>query len=164
MNKILIKKNLYYTLIILSIFLLDRYFKNVVIVLSRVNNEVDIFINEFLNIYLIWNKGIAFGIFSFDEAKSYNFVTVLICIVNVVVFYLIYSSRDYRGFLYTVILGGSLGNLFDRFYYRAVPDYIDMHIKSFHWFIFNISDIFITFGVICLIFVEIFFNKSVNEK
>ena len=164
MNKILIKKNLYYTLIILSIFLLDRYFKNVVIDLSRVNNDVDIFINEFLNIYLIWNKGIAFGIFSFDEAKSYNFVTVLICIVNVVVFYLIYSSRDYRGFLYTVILGGSLGNLFDRFYYRAVPDYIDMHIKSFHWFIFNISDIFITFGVICLIFVEIFFNKSVNEK
>ena len=55
-----------------------------------------------------------------------------------------------------MILGGSLGNIFDRLYYTAVVDFIDLHINNIHWFIFNIADIFITIGVIILIVLEIF--------
>jgi signal peptidase II len=154
----------HYILIVLLIFFTDRYFKNTIINLNETINNVDIMVTNFLNIYLVWNKGIAFGFLSFDSIQSYNFVTIIICIVNLIIIYLIYSSKDYKGFLYSLILGGSLGNLYDRFYYNAVPDYIDLHIKDFHWFIFNIADIFITLGVMCLIFVEIFLNKSVNDK
>ena len=53
-----------------------------------------------------------------------------------------------------MILGGALGNIYDRIFYRAVPDFIDFHISNFHWFIFNFADIFITIGVIFMIIFE----------
>ena len=62
------------------------------------------------------------------------------------------------------VLGGSWGNLFDRVYYSAVPDFIDFHIKDFHWFVFNVADIFITLGIMCLILVEVFINNKKGKK
>ena len=158
------KKKISNFIIVFIVFLSDRVSKYIILKLSQPLGELDISVTSFLNFNLIWNKGIAFGFLSFDSIQSYNFVTIIICIVNLIIIYLIYSSKDYKGFLYSTILGGSLGNLYDRFYYNAVPDYIDLHIKDFHWFIFNVADIFITLGVMCLIFVEIFLNKSVNDK
>ena len=127
-----------------------------------VENSLEIYINSYLNLYLIWNKGIAFGLFSFDESFVYNFVTILILIILLIILILIFKSETYKSYFYTIILGGALGNLFDRFYYSAVPDFIDLHINNFHWFIFNIADIFITLGVICLIYVEII-NKDTHH-
>ena len=164
MLSIVSKKKISNFIIVFIVFLSDRVSKYIILKLSQPLGELDISVTSFLNFNLIWNKGIAFGFLSFDSIQSYNFVTIIICIVNLIIIYLIYSSKDYKGFLYSTILGGSLGNLYDRFYYNAVPDYIDLHIKDFHWFIFNIADIFITLGVMCLIFVEIFLNKSVNDK
>ena len=109
---------------------------------------------------MIWNKGIAFGLFSSDENFVYNFITLLIIIIDIILLLIIIKIQNYKVYFFILILGGSLGNLFDRIYYSAVPDFIDFHIKSYHWFVFNVADIFITFGVLCLIIVEIFFNKN----
>ena len=152
-NKIIIN-----TLIVLIIFGLDRISKIYILNLAETNNLVDIYISPFLNLYLVWNKGIAFGLFSFDQKLIYNLITILIVFIIIIIFIMIIKSTHNRFFL-LLILGGSLGNIFDRLYYSAVPDFIDFHINNFHWFIFNVADIFITIGVICLIFVEIFVNK-----
>ena len=152
-NKIIIN-----TLIVLIIFGLDRISKIYILSLVETNNLVDIYISPFLNLYLVWNKGIAFGLFSFDQKLIYNLITILIVFIIIIIFIMIIKSTHNRFFL-LLILGGSLGNIFDRLYYSAVPDFIDFHINNFHWFIFNVADIFITIGVICLIFVEIFVNK-----
>ena len=61
---------------------------------------------------------------------------------------------------FSLILGGSSGNIFDRLYYRAVVDFIDININNIHWFIFNFADIFISIGVILLIIIEIFKKKT----
>ena len=116
----------------------------------------------FLNIYLIWNEGIAFGLLSFGSKAIYNFITILILIINIIIIYIIFKLEDFRKYFFLIILGGSLGNLFDRMVYNAVPDFIDFHIGNLHWFIFNPADIFITIGVICLILDEFFFkNKKI---
>ena len=153
------------TLIIVLIFFLDRLSKIYVLSLAKINNSVDIFVTEYLNIYLIWNEGIAFGLLSFSQSSIYNIITVLIVIISLVVYTLIIKTNDIRFYFYSLVFGGATGNLFDRLYYSAVPDFIDLHIHNYHWFIFNVADIFITIGVVCLILVELIFNKSLkNEK
>ena len=159
------KKFIYSSLIIVIIFLLDRFSKIYVLSLAKINGSVDIFLTKYLNIYLIWNEGIAFGLLSFDESNLYTVITVLIVIISIAVLVLIIKTNDIRFYFYLFIFGGALGNLFDRLYYSAVPDFIDVHINNYHWFIFNVADIFITIGVLCLILVELIFNKSLdNEK
>ena len=124
--------------------------------------EVDFYIFSFLNLYLVWNTGIGFGLFSFEANIYYQLITTLIGIINLLIIYLIIIIKDIRKYFLLMILGGSLGNFFDRLYYLAVPDFIDFHIGEFHWFIFNIADVFISIGVLCLIFVEIFV-KNINK-
>ena len=160
------KKKFIYTLFIITIiFLLDRFSKIYVLSIAKINGSVDIFLTKYLNIYLIWNEGIAFGLLSFDESNLYTVITVLIVIISIVVLVLIIKTNDIRFYFYLFVFGGALGNLFDRLYYSAVPDFIDVHINNYHWFIFNVADIFITVGVLCLILVELIFNKSLdNEK
>jgi len=158
-------RNLFlYSPIVVFIFILDRISKFYILKLAEVNNSVDIYVTSFLNLHLIWNKGIAFGLLSFDQSSIYNFITILIIIITFIILIIIIKSNDYKVYFFVFILSGSTGNLFDRIYYSAVPDFIDFHFKDFHWFIFNVADIFISLGVICLIFVEIFFNKKVNNE
>ena len=158
------KKFIYSSLIIVIIFLLDRFSKIYVLSLAKINGSVDIFLTKYLNIYLIWNEGIAFGLLSFDESNLYTVITVLIVIISIAVLVLIIKTNDIRFYFYLFIFGGALGNLFDRLYYSAVPDFIDVHINNYHWFIFNVADIFITIGVLCLILVELIFNKSLDDE
>ena len=158
------KKILLNLLALIFIFALDRISKLYIIKLAEINNSVDIYLSSYLNLNLIWNKGIAFGMLSFDESVIYHFITILIIIVNFIILIIIVRSNDIKCYFFIFILGGSMGNLFDRLYYYAVPDFIDFHINRFHWFIFNVADIFISLGVRCLIFVELFLNKkSKNE-
>jgi signal peptidase II len=159
------KKLIYSLLIIIVIFFLDRISKIYVISLAKINGSVDIFITKYLNIYLIWNEGIAFGLLSFDQNKIYTVITALITIISIVVLVLIITTKDIRYYFYSCVFGGAISNLFDRLYYFAVPDFIDLHINNYHWFIFNVADILITFGVLCLILIELIFYKSLdNEK
>ena len=160
MLKIDFKKFFLYSTIVIFIFILDRVSKIYILNSVEANDELDIYIFSFLRLYLIWNKGIAFGLFSFEQNIFYNFITILIIIINLVILIMIIKSKDIRIYFLIFILGGSLGNLFDRLYYSAVPDFIDLHFNDFHWFIFNLADVFISVGVICLIIAEFIFNKS----
>ena len=159
------KKLIFSSVIVVTIFILDRLSKLYIVNLAEIKNTVDIFITKYLNIYLIWNEGVAFGLLTFDQSSIYNFITWLITLISVCVLILIIKTNDIRFYFYSFIFGGAIGNLFDRFYYSAVPDFIDLHINDLHWFVFNVADIFISIGVICLILVELIFNKSLeNEK
>ena len=153
------KKNIIYIFIFILIFVIDRFTKLYILNLVEINDTLNLSVTSFLNFYLIWNKGIAFGLFSFDQNFIYNFITFLIIVVTVIVLIIAMKSKDYKGYFFLSICSGSVGNLYDRIYYSAVPDFIDFHLNDFHWFIFNVADIFISLGVICLIFVEIFFKK-----
>ena len=164
MTKFLNKKIFFYFLITLLIFTLDRISKIYIINIAETYGEVDIYLNQFINIILVWNTGIGFGLLSFEKQFMYNLITLIIVLVNFVILYLGIKSNNFKGLLFFVILGGSLGNLFDRLYYSAVPDFIDINYNNFHWFIFNVADIFISTGIICLIFVELFFNKEEKKN
>jgi signal peptidase II len=150
--------------IIFSIFLLDRLSKLYIIYLDKINNGSEIYQSKFLNIYLIWNEGIAFGLFSLDDNFLYNILTLIILIVIIIILYLVATNKGFKRYSLIFILGGAIGNFFDRIYYKAVPDFIDFHIGNFHWFIFNVSDIFITVGVICMITLELIDknDKTIN--
>ena len=154
------KKLILSLLVILVIFALDRISKLYILNLAEVENNVDIYINSYLNFHLIWNTGIGFGLFSSENNFYYNLISILIFIINIIIIIMILKTKDYRVLFLTMILGGSLGNFFDRIYYRAVPDFIDLHYTNFHWFIFNVADIFITIGIICLIIVEFILNNK----
>ena len=158
------KKYVLFLIIALIIFLIDRLSKNYILNIAEVEGSVDIFVNSYLNIYLIWNTGIGFGLLSFDKSLIYNLITSLIIVINILIIYMIIKTNDIRSYFLVFVLGGSLGNLFDRLYYSAVPDFIDINYKEFHWFIFNVADIFITIGIICLIFAELMNYKKENEK
>ena len=119
--------------IVIIIFLIDRVTKYHVINLFENFNDQKIFITSFLNIYLIWNEGIAFGLFSSGNENVYNFITFLIFIINLIIIYILFNLNDIRKYFFMIVLGGSLGNLFDRLIYDAVPDFIDFHINNFHW-------------------------------
>ena len=148
----------------LLIFLIDRISKIYVINLNKNFSGSEIFSSKFLNIYLIWNEGIAFGLFSSNENNIYNILTLFIILVIIIIFYMITQSRGLQKYSLLMILGGALGNVFDRILYKSVPDFIDFHINEFHWFIFNVADIFITIGVICMILTELIAsNKKKHE-
>ena len=164
MHKINLKKFLLNLIIILVIFFTDRISKVYIINKVELNNTVDIYLNSYLNFYLIWNKGIAFGLFSFKEQYIYNIMTFVIVTITIVLLIMISKTNGYKKYSLLIVFGGSIGNIFDRIYYSAVPDFIDFHIKDFHWFVFNVADMFITLGIICLIFDEIFVNNKKNEK
>ena len=164
MFKINFKKILLNFGIIVIIFLADRLTKIYILKIAEVENAVDIYINTYLNFYLIWNKGIAFGLFSFNERFIYNIITAIILLIIVVILVMVIKNKGFKKYSLMFVLGGSLGNLFDRIYYSAVPDFIDFHLNDFHWFVFNVADIFITLGIVCLIFDEILINGKNNEK
>ena len=141
---------------------MDRITKIIILNTADEAGKVDIYINYFLNLYLVWNKGIGFGLLTFNEAYYYNVITLLIVLINFVIIYLIYLEKGLKTYCLLAILGGSFGNLFDRIYYNAVPDFIDLNYKGIHWFIFNVADIFITLGIICLILSEIINYKKIK--
>ena len=148
---------------VLLIFLLDRISKIYVIYLDKKFLGNEIFTSKFLNISLIWNEGIAFGLFSFDEKIFYNILTTIILVIILIIFFMIIQSKGFKKYSLLMILGGALGNVFDRLYYKAVTDFIDFHIGNFHWFIFNVADIFITLGVFFMIILE-FFDRNEEKK
>ena len=150
-------------LIILVIFVTDRITKLYIINLAEIENQINIYYNSFMNFYLIWNTGIGFGFFSSEDNFYYNLITFLIILINIIIVIMIIKTNNYKVLFLLIILGGSLGNLFDRIYYKAVPDFIDLHYGSFHWFVFNVADIFITFGILCLILAEFIVNKKKND-
>ena len=163
MFKVNLKKTLLNSIIISVIFLIDRISKIYILKIAELENKVDIYLTPYLNLYLIWNKGIAFGLFSFEKFFIYQSISLVIFIISIVLIVMIIKSEGFKKYSLILILGGALGNLFDRVYYSAVPDFIDLHMNGFHWFIFNVADIFITIGVICLILDELFFYKKNNE-
>ena len=160
MAKVNFKKILINFITVLIIFLVDRFSKIYILKIAELESVVDIYITQYLNLYLIWNKGIAFGLFSFNESFIYNVITLIIASITIVILIMIIKNEGFKKSALLLVLGGSLGNLFDRIYYSAVPDFIDFHINNFHWFVFNAADIFITIGIICLIFDEIFNNSK----
>ena len=160
MTKYLKKNSIINIFIVLIIFFLDRLSKIFVISYSEKNLSADLFSSKFLNISLIWNEGIAFGLFSFKQSSLYDFLSIFISIVVIVIFFMILKNDGMKKFSLLLILGGALGNLYDRIFFRAVPDFIDFHIGNFHWFIFNVSDIFISLGVLFLISLELINNKK----
>ena len=161
--KVKVYKSLVNSLFVLILFCIDRFSKIYVIELAEKTDITEVYLTSFLNSYLVWNTGIAFGLFSLSNELTYNLFTALIVVINIIIIYLATITKDFRKYFFLLILGGSFGNLFDRLYYESVPDFIDFHIGNFHWFIFNIADIFITVGVICLILAELLYKKGVNE-
>ena len=155
-----VKSFFLYFLVFIFIFLIDRVSKIYIINLANTSSILDIQVNDYLNIFLIWNTGIGFGLFSSGNSMFYNIITFLILMINLIIIYLIYTSDKLKKLIFIVILGGSSGNLFDRAYYSAVPDFIDLNYNGYHWFIFNFADIFISIGIFCLIFMEIFNYKN----
>ena len=151
--------------IILTLFFIDRFSKLYVINLDKELLGSEIFSSKFLNIHLIWNEGIAFGLFSFSETYFYNLISIIIAIIIFALLIMIIRSEGLKRFLLIFILGGALGNFYDRLIYKAVPDFIDFHVNDFHWFIFNVADIFISIGVFFVILYEIIDNNlEKNEK
>ena len=162
----LISKNFYISLLVsVFIFTLDRISKIYVINLSKNSSEVDFFSSKFLNITLIWNEGIAFGLFSSSHEYWYNFLTIFIVLIAIIILIMSIRENSSQKYFLLLVFGGALGNLYDRIFFKAVPDFIDLHVGDFHWFVFNIADIFITFGVIMLILREILpLNKSYEKQ
>ena len=161
--KVKVYKSLVNSLFVLILFCIDRFSKIYVIELAEKTDITEVYLTSFLNSYLVWNTGIAFGLFSLSNELTYNLFTTLIVLINLIIIYLVTITKDFRKYFFLLILGGSFGNLFDRLYYGSVPDFIDFHIGNFHWFIFNIADIFITTGVVCLILAELLFKKGTDE-
>ena len=147
-NKILQKENFYFSIIILVTFFLDRFTKNIIL---RDFSENSYYINNFLNFDLIWNTGIGFGLLSFNSDLYYNSITFLILVVIMFLVIMSFKSDNYDKIIFSIIIGGALGNFYDRIIFKAVPDFIDLHFKSFHWFTFNIADIFITVGLVLML-------------
>ena len=150
-------------IIILSIFFFDRTTKIYLLNLQTSGTDIDFYIYPFLNFYLVWNTGIGFGLAAMESNIYYHVLTSIILIVNIGLIFFLVKSKGIYAYLLALIIGGSLGNLFDRIYYYAVPDFIDLHIGNYHWFIFNVADIFITVGIIGLILVELLKKEKVSK-
>ena len=151
-------------IIILTVFFIDRITKIYLINLQSTGTDVDFYIFPFLNFFLVWNTGIGFGLASLETNIFYHTLTAIIAIINIVLIVFLLKAKGIYIYLFALTIGGSLGNLLDRIYYYAVPDFIDIHLGSFHWFIFNVADIFITVGIIVLMFVELFKKKKVSKN
>ena len=157
----MLKNNIFSLFLVIFIFTLDRLSKIIIIKLSEPLNELNISVTSFINFNLIWNEGIAFGLLSFNDKFYYNLITLLIALITSIIIWLANKSKGVEKLGFLMIVGGSLGNLFDRIFYSSVPDFIDISINNFHWFIFNVADIFISIGVILLIILE-FFKKKIS--
>jgi len=151
-------------IIVTTIFLIDRLTKIYLINLQSTGIDIDFYINSFLNIYLVWNTGIGFGLASLEANIFYHMLTFVIILINIILIYFLTKYKGVYGYLIAILIGGSLGNLFDRIYYYAVPDFIDLHLGNFHWFIFNLADIFITVGIIGLMLSEILRKEKSLEN
>ena len=151
-------------IIILSIFFFDRTTKIYLLNLQEGGVDIDFYIYPFLNFYLVWNTGIGFGLASMEANIYYHILTSIIVIINIGLIFFLMRFKTIYAYLIALIIGGSLGNLFDRIYYYAVPDFIDLHFGNYHWFIFNVADIFITAGIIGLILTEILKKKKNSEN
>ncbi len=151
-------------IIILSIFFFDRFTKIYLINLQSTGTDIDFYIFPFLNFYLIWNTGIGFGLVAMETNIYYHILTSIIVIINIGLIFFLIKSKGIHVYLIALIIGGSLGNLFDRIYYYAVPDFIDLHLGDYHWFIFNVADIFITVGIIGLILIELLKKEKVSKN
>ena len=156
----MLKKNIWNFIFILTIFSIDRISKILIINSAGAFGELNIFVTSFLNFNLIWNDGIAFGLFSFEKQIYYNILTSLIVLITLVVLWMVSRTEKMEKLAFIMVFGGSIGNIFDRLYYSSVPDFIDIHFNNFHWFIFNVADIFITLGVFLLIYSEFFKKKN----
>ena len=150
--------------IILFSFFIDRVSKYYLLDLQSTGTDIDFYIYPFLNFYLVWNTGIGFGLISMEANIYYHALTLLIAFVNIGLIYLLVKSRGIYAYFIALIIGGSLGNVFDRIYYYAVPDFIDLHFGNYHWFIFNVADIFITIGIIGLIIAELLKKEKVSKN
>ena len=148
----------------LIIFLLDRISKIYVINLDKKLLGSEIFSSKYLNISLIWNEGIAFGLLSFDQKNLYNLLTIIIILIIFFIFLVTLKSSGFKKLALIMILAGALGNVYDRIIYKAGPDFIDFHVGNFHWFIFNVSDIFITVGVVLMIILELTYKSKNNHE
>ena len=148
-------------LLLIFIFSLDRITKFYVIFKSETNLSSNLFTSKFLDINLIWNDGIAFGLFSFDEKIYYNFMTAIIILIALIILWFITKTQNVEKIAFLMVFSGALGNIFDRLYYTSVPDFIDIHVRDFHWFIFNVADIFICLGIVILITLELFPKKKI---
>ena len=165
MNKNTTKNFFLNFIILITIFLIDRISKFYILKLADLESSVDIYVTPYLNLFLIWNKGIAFGLFSINESMIYNAITIIIGFIIIVILFMMWKNNNIQRYFLALVAGGALGNIYDRIVYTAVPDFIDLHFYGFHWFVFNVADIFITIGVFCLILVEIFYNNKIkNEK
>ena len=151
-------------IIILLIFFFDRFTKIYLINLQSTGTDIDFYIFPFLNFYLIWNTGIGFGLVAMETNIYYHILTSIIVIINIGLIFFLIKSKSIYAYLIALIIGGSLGNLFDRIYYYAVPDFIDLHLGNYHWFIFNVADIFITVGIIGLILIELLKKEKVSKN
>ena len=161
------KKFFINSFLVILFFLIDRISKIYVIDLDKKFLGSEMFSSNFLNIYLIWNEGIAFGLLSVADSELYNFISILISVIILVIIFMIFRAEGIKKFALLMILGGAIGNLYDRIIFGAVPDFIDFHIGDFHWFIFNFADVFITVGVFFMILIEFTGNnkdKSGHEK
>ena len=147
-------------IIIITIFFFDRATKMYLLNLQADGTNIDFYIYPFLNFYLVWNTGIGFGLASMELSVYYHLLTFIILLVNIILIFLLVKSEGVYAYLFALIIGGSLGNLFDRIYYYAVPDFIDLHLGDYHWFVFNVADIFITTGIIGLILSELLMKKK----
>ena len=156
----MIKNNFWNIFFIFIIFIIDRISKIAIINSTEKFGEKNIEVNSFLNLNLIWNDGIAFGLFSFNDKIYYNILTIIIILITLIILWMITKTTKFEKLAFIMIFGGSIGNIFDRLYYSSVPDFIDIHYNNFHWFIFNVADIFITLGVILLINLELFSKKK----
>jgi len=165
MNKNKVKTVFSSFVILVIVFLIDRISKFYILRLAEEESMVDIYVTSYLNLFLIWNKGIAFGLLSVNESMIYNIITLVIGFIIVIILFMMWKNDNIQKYFLALVAGGALGNFYDRMIYTAVPDFIDLHFQGFHWFVFNIADIFITVGVFCLILVEFFNNnKFKNEK
>ena len=165
MNRVNLKSFSLNFIILITIFLIDRMSKLYILKLADIENSVDIYVTSYLNLFLIWNKGIAFGLFSVNENIIYNIITAIISLIIIGIIFIMWKNNNIQRYFLALVAGGALGNLYDRIVYTAVPDFIDVHFQGFHWFVFNVADIFITIGVLCLILVELFYNNKItNEK
>ena len=151
-------------IIIFSIFFFDRITKIYLINLQAGGTDIDFYVYPFLNFYLVFNTGIGFGLASMESNIYYHILTSIIAIVNIGLIFFLIKSKGIYAYSIVLIIGGSLGNLFDRIYYYAVPDFIDLHFGNFHWFIFNVADIFITVGIIGLVFAELSKKEKASKN
>ena len=160
-NKIITKNNLYCLCVISIIFFFDRYTK--LLILNNFTEDTYYF-NDYLNFALVWNTGVGFGLFASNSSLIYNLITFLIGFIILALIYVTISSKNLDKFIFSIIIGGALGNFYDRLTFNAVPDFIDLHYNSFHWFIFNVADIFISLGVFFMILLEIIGKKKSNQN